>query len=152
MSEEKEKKLSPFDLANNMMKKTGHMDYEELKGVYNAFMINRIFSNGPHSIFFANEMNQCWQMPVTLQFDFYYFGLPKSNRYNPWPKKEKELEFKIDLVKRRYNYSTLRAKEVIPLIDELDLWDEIEADLNLGGGHTVKKRGRKKKKKIFQQI
>ena len=140
-----EKKMSPFDLSKTILQKTEHMDHEEVRKIYSPFMMNRIFSNSQQTVFFANEMNQCWQLPPEMQYDFYYYGLPRINRYFPWPKKDKNLEFKIDLVKRRYNYSTLRAKEVIPLIDELDLWDEIEEYLSQGGAQTIKRRRKKKK-------
>jgi hypothetical protein len=132
-------KLSPFDIAKNLFEKKGRLSDDELKGSYSPFMINRILSNTPDTLFYAQEMNANFQLASRLQYDFYYFGISKRKRYGKWNKKSKDDEEKLAIVKETYGYSDLKAREVIPLLDSIDAWGDMRAALEKGGS---KKRGK----------
>lgn len=126
-------KIELFELVNNILEKKGLLTEEEIKANYNAFIINRAIANHQDLIFFAQKMNENWQLSPLQQYHFYYFLIEKRKRWAKWNKRDKSLDDKIKLLKEYYGYSTLRARETVPLIDEMKLWDAIAADLNKGG-------------------
>lgn len=125
---------SPFDIVNIISSKERLLTPEELDRDYNAFIINRALSNNYDTIFFANEMNKSWGLSKKLQFHFYFFGIDKRKRYGKWFKKGTDTdEEKIKLIKQYFDYSTIKAKEVLPILDKLDIWDEIRSTFKKGG-------------------
>jgi hypothetical protein len=144
-------KLDLFAVVNNILDKQGVLSDEEVKASYNSFMINRAISNHQDLIFFAEKMNENWQLDSLLQYHFYYYIIGKRKRWAKWPKRDKALDDKIELLKEYYGYSTLRAREAIPVIDSLDLWGVIKDDLNKGGrGNTKHSRTKWSDKKETQ--
>jgi hypothetical protein len=123
-----------FEVVDNILQKKGLLTEEEIKANYNPFIINRAMANYQDLVFFAEKMNENWQLPPSQQYHFYYFMIDKRKRWAKWPKRDKSLDNKIALLKEYYGYSTLRARETIPIIDDLNLWDAIKEDLNKGGG------------------
>lgn len=127
-------KLSPFEIVNLIYSKERELTLEEIEINYNAYIINRALSFNLDTVFFANELNQHWQLSKKMQFDFLYYGVTKKKRYGKWLKKESDLdEEKIDLVKKYFDYSNTRAREVIPILDKLNVWDEIRNTFKTGG-------------------
>lgn len=123
--------MNPFDIAKNINKKEERLQDAKAEG-YNAFMLNRIFSNTKDTALFANEMNMAWGLPAQLQYDFYYYGLTKKNRFGKWNKNTLEKEEAILLIKEYFNYSTLKAREVLPVLTSDDL-AQIKSELKKGG-------------------
>ena len=130
-----EKKLSPFDIVNNINDKTGFLDVSETG--YDAFVVNRCFSNVRDSVFFANEMNAAWGLPKDMQYSFMYFGLPKGKRFGKWYKPNDEKE-KIALLQEYYGLSTVKAKIAISVMDDSS-FSEIQQQLEKGGRRGSKK-------------
>ncbi len=129
-------KLKPTDFFNTILQKQNIPDELELAD-YNPFIMNRFFSQYPDLIWFAQELNMNHQIPKEMQFWFYFYGIEKIKKKFSYAKKTAidplELE-KIEILKELYNYSTIRAKESIPIIDAIPaLWDELKASLNKGG-------------------
>lgn len=127
-------KLSPFDIANNINSKTGFLLNVQEAG-YNAFVINKIFSNTQDSVFFANEMNCNWSLALEMQYAFYYHGLSKKKRFGKWNKNQDNME-EIALIQEAYDYSYHRAKEALPLLRPH--LDAIRAQMDKGGRHGTK--------------
>lgn len=144
-------KMNLFDIVNGIFEKRELLSEEDIALNYKPFIINRAMSNYKDLIFLAEEMNMNWQLNPLMQYHFYYFGVDKLKRFSKWPKRDEELDDKIDLLKEYYDYSTLRARETIPVIDSLGLWDVIKVDLNKGGrGDTVRTstKAKSKSKKV----
>src|SRR5574338_1050890 len=95
-----EKKLTPFDIVTSIRnkKKQPFSDYPE--GLYNPFLTNRALSFDPHSLFVANEMNFCWQLPHKMQYDFFLNSILKRIPYSPWVKQTKPED--LDAIKKFY--------------------------------------------------
>ena len=72
MVEEKEKKVSFFDLFNDI---TNHGDYidnffsvkKEMPKEYNAYMMNKAFANFSDTILIANEINKHYNIPDEIK-------------------------------------------------------------------------------------
>lgn len=126
-------KMKLFDVVSNILDKKEILTEEEVKANYKPFIINRAMANHQDLVFFAQKMNENWQLSAIQQYHFYYFLIDKRKRWSKWPKRDESLDEKIELLKELYDYSTIRARETIPVIDALDLWDAIRADLNKGG-------------------
>lgn len=130
-----------FDVINLIHTKDHYPDKDELNE-YTSFLGNRALSQFQELIFHAQAMNENWGIPKEANFAFYYHSVSKKKRFSKWAKKDDEAEEKIKKLKEYYNYSTIKAREIIPIIDELGLWPQIEKDLNKGGfkGKTKSKK------------
>jgi hypothetical protein len=83
---------SPFDIAKHISEKT---DLDFSISEYSPWMINRIFSNTMDTVFFANEMNEYYELDKDIQYSFYYNGIPKAKRFGKWNKKEKNTDLEL---------------------------------------------------------
>lgn len=121
-------KLSPFDIASNINNKSSPLDVKEVG--FDAFVINRVFSNTSDSVFFANEMNQCYNLPKEMQYDFYYYGLPKKQRYGKWHKNQDD-KVELEVIQEYFGYTRNKAKQVLALLRPH--LDSIRKELEKGG-------------------
>lgn len=62
---------------------------------YPAFVINRIFSNFPDTIYAAYNMNKCSRLDKDLQYKYYYYTITRKSRYSPLIKEKTEDELKF---------------------------------------------------------
>lgn len=140
-------KMSPFDVVNILYEKSP-VDRETLIKQYNPFMVNRILGLNSETLFYANEMNQSYGLSAEMQFDFYDYIIPKKKRWVKWPKRNSARDHQIALIKERFNYNTLRAEEVLRMVDDVDDFiAELEIELNKGGASKPKRKPKQRKKK-----
>jgi len=101
--------------------KTEHLldDCPDLEKDYQPYLVNHALSFGSDTLFFANEMNKYPNLPKKLQYDFYWYGIPKGKRFNKWIKKEKFEH--LDLIKKYYGYSTKRAIETLNILTDAQI-------------------------------
>lgn len=108
-------KMSPFDIAKNINSHGQRLETDEVG--YEPFVLNKIYSNTPDSVAFANEMNQHWSLPKQMQYDFYRFGLPKNmRRHGKWEKRSTETADDIAQIEEAFGYSRQKAIEVYPIL------------------------------------
>ena len=125
-------KLSPFDIAKNINKHGERLDVSETG--YEAFVINRIYSNTPDTVAFANEMNKCCNLPKQMQYDFYRFGLNKNpRRYGKWEKRDDDNLEELKVIMEVYGYSRAKAIEVYPMLKPH--MTQLRAHVDKGGKH-----------------
>lgn len=102
--------FSPFDFTKSIDNKTDQLPIDD----YNAYVINRALSFGYDTILFANEMNIANMIDKQMQYDFYYYGIPKKKRFNKWQKREEIKD--IDVIKEYYNCSFTKALEYATIL------------------------------------
>lgn len=95
-----------------------------------GFVINRIFSYFPDTIYFAQEMNKRSSLGGIPQYFFYLYGLSARPRFSRGIKAD-NLE-NLDVVKEFYNYSTKKAREALQILTEKDI-EYIRKKLYRGG-------------------
>jgi len=132
------KKLGLFDITDNINSKTGLLSLEELKESYSPFIINKAFSQTKDTIFYANEMNCNANLPIDMQYDFYYHLIPKKKRYGKWNKKDKADEELINIIQEIYEYSYIKAQEVLPILKHYEA--ELRKSLDKGGVQKQKRK------------
>lgn len=130
-----------FDVIKLIHSKDHYPDEDEMKE-YKPFIGNRSLSQFQELIFHAQAMNENWGIPKEANFAFFYHSVTKKRRYSNWAKKDEVEEEKIRKLKEYYGYSTIKAREILPIIDQIGLWNQIDSELNRGGA-----KGRVKKKK-----
>lgn len=107
--------MSPFDVVN-IICESKEYDKDEVIQAYNAFLINKCFSNAKDLVFFANEMNQRYNLDDDQQFDFYMnLPLPRKKRYGLWTKKDAQDE-NLSLISEHYSINKQRAEEVLKIL------------------------------------
>lgn len=107
MKAAKVKKLSPFDFLNSLYMKDYIMN-DDVKGQYQAFMVNRGMSNGIDTVVHAYIMDQVGsKLPPDMQYDYYYHAVRKGKRYNSWAK-EPKYDY-VDLIVDVYNVNKSHA-------------------------------------------
>ena len=105
-------------------------DPEYAEKAYPAFVVNRCLSYFPDTIFHANEMNKLSGLNNQIQYDYYRLSLRKRKRFSKWLKEEKEED--LETIKKFYNYSNQKAKDVLRILSKEDLL-EIKEKLSTGG-------------------
>ena len=120
--------MSPFELINSIS--NTKKDILENEKDYNAFMVNRGLSYFPDTVIYANEMNKFHHLDSRLQYQFLINTIRKRNRFSKW---NKSIESKnINAIKKYYNYSNEKARDVLPLLSNENL-NTIRGRINYGG-------------------
>lgn len=139
-------KLNLFDIISNI--NGGKKSKDVLKGVsayndetsldpsnpekvYASYMINRGFSYFNDTACLANEMNMRHHLPPRMQYDFLKNTIRPRKRFSKWFKAMADDE-DIELIKKHYDYSSVRAREVYPLFNE-DQLKELRGLYQSGG-------------------
>jgi len=113
--------MSPFDYVKSVTrtKENLYSTEEMFQKEYVPFIVNRSLSNSANFCIFAEAINKYPGLDKKLQYDFYLYGIPKSNRYEQlWTKKsetdvDEEL---IEFVATEMNCSMSRAMSVMNLL------------------------------------
>tara|TARA_B100000470_G_C19500024_1_gene262656 strand:- start:98 stop:469 length:372 start_codon:yes stop_codon:yes gene_type:complete len=120
--------LNPFEIINSIS--NTKKDILENEKDYNAFMVNRGLSYFPDTVIYANEMNKFHHLDSRLQYQFLINTIRKRNRFSKW---NKSIESKnINAIKKYYNYSNEKARDVLPLLSNENL-NTIRGRINYGG-------------------
>jgi len=123
--------ISPFDFINAIHYSKENLivdDWSEKQ--YNAFIINKGLSYGADTVIPANEMNSRPHLDKKMQFSFLINNIRPRKRFNKWIKAEK-IEA-IEVIKEYYGYSTEKARQVLPLLNDEQL-DYLRTKLIKGG-------------------
>lgn len=117
---------NPFDHVKSVWNTKEYLvDNRELfNKSYTPFIVNRSLSNDMSGVLFANEMNKYSSLDKDIQYDFYFYGIPKQRSYLKWTKKTNSSEFDSDLVQELAEYmgvSLQRAEEYFSLINKSDI-------------------------------
>lgn len=106
---------------------------------YNAYIVNMCYSYGRDTILESNEMNIRPFMDKKMQYDFYYYALPKAKRFNKFLKPK--VINNIDMILEYYQCSDKKAKEIIEVLTD----EQIETIKGrLYKGETINDKPRKK--------
>jgi len=112
-----EKTINPFALISSIS--NTKIDILENEKDYNAFMVNRGLSYFPDTVIYANEMNKFHHLDNRLQYQFLINTIRKRNRFSKW---NKSIESEnINAIKKYYNYSNEKARDVLPLLSNENL-------------------------------
>jgi len=123
---------NPFDYVNQILhgKKNLIVD-EATEKAYNSFIINRSLSYHYDCVLFANEMNQRHFLDKKLQNLFLINTVRSRKRpFAKWIKSEKSED--IECIKKYFNYSDMRAREVLLLLSE-DQIQQLKEKTESGG-------------------
>ena len=132
----KDDKLSIFDFANIInFKQIDKLEFNNIYNIgYSPYLMNKLYSNIPDTVFYANIINvDCDEQ---YNFDFYYYGLSKSKRFGKWHKKQKQNikeESIINNIMEYYNYSKSRAQETYDIFVQHNLLNIFLALIEKGG-------------------
>jgi hypothetical protein len=123
--------ISPFDFINAIHYSKENLivdDWSEKQ--YNPWIINKGLSYGPDTVIPANEMNSRPHLDKILQFHFLINIIRPKKRFNKWIKAEKIDD--LEVIKEYYGYSTEKAKQVLPLLDD-KIIDDMKRKITKGG-------------------
>jgi len=116
--------LSPFDFMNaasfskaDIIRDSDIPDVTEKQ--YNAYIVNRGFTNFEDTILHANEMNQRHELFPAAQFDYYRAVLRKRKRFSKWPKADKDIN--LDAIQEVYQCNRTVAKQYLKVLNEEQL-------------------------------
>ena len=131
VEEIKEKKVSPFDLAHDLISKERYdSEASEMKS-YTKFLINRTLSYHPDIIAHANMMNVFIDTSNQLHYDYMHYSIDKKRRSKKYWAKLKKYEH-LEMIKEYFNYSTPKALSALSVLADNDL-EIIKKSMNKGG-------------------
>tara|TARA_Y100000389_G_scaffold160345_1_gene162468 strand:+ start:680 stop:1078 length:399 start_codon:yes stop_codon:yes gene_type:complete len=126
---------NPFDFMNAVSFSKADIikdndNPELIEKQYNAYIVNRGFTNFQDTILHANEMNQRHELFPAAQFDYYRAVLRKRKRFSKWPKADKDIN--LDAIQEVYQCNRTVAKQYLKVLNEEQLKD-VHARLVTGG-------------------
>jgi len=129
------KEYSPFDFMNaasfskeDLIRESENP--EKTEPLYNAYIVNRGFTNFEDTILHANEMNQRHHLFLGAQFDYYRGALRKRKRFSKWPKAKKSDD--LDAIQQVYQCNRTVAKMYLKALSAEDL-KQVHNKLTTGG-------------------
>lgn len=102
---------------------------------YEPFMVNRSYSQLKETLLISNEINKS-DIDAVMNFDFYYYSLPKKKRFGKWAKKEKIPTAKINRLNNiieYYNCSMDKAQDIYEVLDKCGLLNDFDTLSEKGG-------------------
>jgi len=132
--------MTPFDYVTSILKKEQYIDDISAFALY---ITNKLFSNDKQLVSLANIVNKIGvtTLPKRALYDYYYFLIPKSNKFIKYPKKQDEFE-NIKYIMQYYEVNEEQAKTAIQFLNN----DEINQIVNLFVKQGEIKNGKKSKK------
>lgn len=122
---------NPFEIVNNILQ--AKEPTEDLLD-FVPFVTNRALSYHYDCVMQANEMNLRSGIDSNMHYSFLFHSIRKYKRpFRKWQKKDKEEE-NIAEIKEYYSVSTIRARELLPLLSEENL-KFMKEKLQKGGIH-----------------
>ena len=123
---------NPFDYVNQILQGKKNLIVDEItEKEYNPFLTNRSLSYHYDCVLFANEMNQRPFLDKKLQNSFLINTVRSRKRpFAKWIKSEKSED--LECVKKYFNYSDMRAREVLSLLSEEQI-QELKEKTETGG-------------------
>ena len=107
------------------------LDPNDPEKAYASYMINRGFSYFNDTACLANEMNIHHHLPPRMQYDFLRNTIRPRKRFSKWFKGITDSE-DIELIKKHYDYSSVRAREALEFFNE-DQLKELRSLYDTGG-------------------
>ena len=89
-----EKRLDVWALLNSMKNHKNYIFDDEAEKEYIPWIVNKSIASFPEYLYHADRMNVYHQIPKKMQYDFYFYSLPKDRRYSKWLKKQKNSDDK----------------------------------------------------------
>ena len=124
-------KITPFEFINAIHHSKENLIVDAVtEKQYNPYLVNKGLSYGPDTVIQANEMNSRPHLDKILQFHFLINIIRPRKRFNKWIKADKIDD--LETVKEYYGYSTEKAKQVLPLLDDSAI-DELRKRTKKGG-------------------
>ena len=135
-STETQKKLSPFELADNIFMKQGCLEDAAAMG-YHPYMMNKIAANNRDTVFFAAKINPYPGLTKQMSYRFYYDALEKGRRNGKWHKKKKSDE--IASIAVAFGVNTIRAAQYHQILGESGIAAVIASQEKGGRGKSPAK-------------
>lgn len=105
-------------------------DDEQWEKNYQAYLVNKNYSNFQDTILYANEMNKYHNLDNKLQFDYLLNSIRPRKRFSPWHKKTIHNDF--DYVKEYYGYNNKKTEQALNILTREQI-EDIKSQMNKGG-------------------
>ena len=105
-------------------------DDEQWEKNYQAYLVNKNYSNFQDTILYANEMNKYHNIDNKLQFDYLLNSIRPRKRFSPWHKKTIHNDF--DYVKEYYGYNNKKTEQALNILTKEQI-EDIKSQMNKGG-------------------
>lgn len=109
--------MNPFDVVKSILQTKECVITEENEKDYNAWIVNKSLSYHEDCIFFAQMMNERYNLDKKLQYDFLLNIIAKKKRnFVKWEKVESEEN--VSIISEWYNVSPKKARELLSLLSD----------------------------------
>lgn len=137
MSDQEQKKLSPFDFLASINSPEKHdlirtaQDPVQAEKDYVSFIVNRGLSYFSDTILYSNEINKYPDLPKQAQYDFLRLSIRPRKRFSKWFKPEENNS--LEVIKTIFNYSDQKASTILNILTKEEL-EELRNQVNLDKG------------------
>lgn len=88
-------------------------DWEEIKGKYDPYTINKALSYFHDTISYADDMNKFFNIPPEVQYIYLINTIRAKKRFTKWAKTDLAL---IDLIRKYYGYNVQKAEDALKIL------------------------------------
>lgn len=137
MSDQEQKKLSPFDFLASINSPEKHdlirtaQDPVQAEKDYVSFIVNRGLSYFSDTILYSNEINKYPDLPKQAQYDFLRLSIRPRKRFSKWFKPEENNS--LEVIKTIFNYSDQKASAILNVLTKEQI-EELRNQVNLDKG------------------
>ena len=121
-----------FDIVNHISSNKNDISDQigvELRNIYGQFMVNRILSCSPDTLYLADVANEL-DVKDEVHYLFWHNVINKRKRYFKYPKNKKTDNDNVNLISKYYNVSKEKATEMVELLSEEQMKYIAESYLN----------------------
>lgn len=123
--------MTPFEVVDLFTTKKQKLDFDnEDKKAYIPFLINKTLSFNVETLMYANDMNINYNLDNDLQFDYYFYSLPKKKYYFKWAKDKKDDD--VLFFSKHFGYNIKKSREALAILTDEQL-KTIKTKLEQGG-------------------
>ncbi len=118
-----------FKVVDNIIYKK---QYDEDLNAYNPFIVNKALSMNVDTTWYANDMNMAHYLSHRMQYDYLFYSIKATKRYNRWVKASQNDQQDLELIQKYFKYNRQKAKQALRLLTKDNL-DQIRKRMNTGG-------------------
>lgn len=122
-SEDQKPLVTIWNFVDSIILNKKYLLNDETMFIYDPYKINKALSFHPDLIMYANELNEYYNLPKKLHYDYLINSIRSKKRFAKWVKYDKDSKQHRNIlaIKEYYGYNHKKALAVLSILSEEQL-------------------------------
>lgn len=122
-SEDQKPAVTLWNFVDSIILNKKYLLNEETISTYDPYKVNMALSFHPDLIMYANELNEYYNLPKKLHYDYLINSIRSKKRFAKWVKYDKDSKQHQDIlaIQEYYGYNYKKALAVLSILSEQQL-------------------------------